>query len=136
MAEQITERFAELDEQEDIGEIDLHISGCINSCGHHHSGHIGILGVDKDGAEWYQISLGGADGSTRAGKPVPGKVIGPSFAADEIADAVEAVIETYRRERDPGERFVDNVARRGIAPFRAATDAVRQATARHETSAA
>jgi sulfite reductase (NADPH) hemoprotein beta-component len=63
-------------------------------------------------------------------------VIGPSFAADEIADAVEAVIETYRRERDPGERFVDNVARRGIAPFRAATDAVRQATARHETSAA
>jgi sulfite reductase (NADPH) hemoprotein beta-component len=136
VAAQITERFAELDEQEDIGEIDLHISGCINSCGHHHSGHIGILGVDKDGAEWYQISLGGADGSTRAGKPVPGKVIGPSFAADEIADAVEAVIETYRRERDPGERFVDNVARRGIAPFRAATDAVRQATARHETSAA
>jgi sulfite reductase (NADPH) hemoprotein beta-component len=136
VAEQITERFADLDEQEDIGELDLHISGCINSCGHHHSGHIGILGVDKDGAEWYQISLGGADGSTRAGKPVPGKVIGPSFAADEIADAVEAVIETYRRERDPGERFVDNVARRGIAPFRAATDAVRQATARHETSAA
>jgi sulfite reductase (NADPH) hemoprotein beta-component len=136
VAAQITERFAELDEQEDIGEIDLHISGCINSCGHHHSGHIGILGVDKDGAEWYQISLGGADGSTRAGKPVPGKVIGPSFAADEIADAVEAVIETYRRDRAPGERFVDNVARRGIAPFRAATDAVRQATARHEATAA
>ena len=136
VAAQITDRFAELDEQEDIGEIDLHISGCINSCGHHHSGHIGILGVDKDGAEWYQISIGGADGSTRAGKPVPGKVIGPSFAADEIADAVEAVIETYRRERTPGERFIDSAARLGIAPFRAATDAVRQSTAREPARAA
>jgi sulfite reductase (NADPH) hemoprotein beta-component len=143
VAAQITERFAELDEQEDIGEIDLHISGCINSCGHHHSGHIGILGVDKDGAEWYQISLGGGDGSARGAlgsthvaAPVPGKVIGPSFAAEEIADAVEAVIETYRRDRVAGERFVDNVTRRGIAPFRAAADAVRHATARHPTSVA
>ena len=136
VAAQITERFSELDEQEDIGEIDLHISGCINSCGHHHSGHIGILGVDKDGAEWYQISIGGADGSTRAGKPVPGKVIGPSFAADEIADAVEAVIETYRRERTPGERCVDSAARLGVTPFRAATDAVRQSTARETARAA
>ena len=136
VAAQITERFAELDEQADIGEIDLHISGCINSCGHHHSGHIGILGVDKDGAEWYQISIGGADGSTRAGKPVPGKVIGPSFAAEEIADAVEAVIETYRRERTPGERFVESAARLGVAPFRAATDAVRQSTAREPARAA
>jgi sulfite reductase (NADPH) hemoprotein beta-component len=136
VAAQITERFAELDEQEDIGEIDLHISGCINSCGHHHSGHIGILGVDKDGAEWYQLTLGGADGSTRAGAPVPGKVIGPSFAADEIADAVEAVIDAYRSDRAPGERFVDNVARRGIAPFRAAADAVRRSTARREAATA
>lgn len=136
VAEQITERFADLDEQEDIGELDLHISGCINSCGHHHSGHIGILGVDKDGAEWYQLTLGGADGSLRAGASVPGKVIGPSFAADEIADAVEAVIETYRRERQPGERFVDNVSRLGLAPFRAAADGVRRSTARQETAAA
>jgi sulfite reductase (NADPH) hemoprotein beta-component len=135
VAEQITERFADLDEQEDIGEVDLHISGCINSCGHHHSGHIGILGVDKDGAEWYQISLGGADGSTRAGAAVPGKVIGPSFAADEIADAVESVLDTYRRERTPGERFVDSVGRLGIAPFRAAADAVRRSTARHSEGA-
>ena len=135
VAEQITERFADLDEQEDIGEVDLHISGCINSCGHHHSGHIGILGVDKDGAEWYQISLGGADGSTRAGAAVPGKVIGPSFAADEIADAVESVLDTYRRERAPGERFVDSVGRLGIAPFRTAADAVRRSTARHSEGA-
>ncbi len=136
VAEQITERFADLDEQEDIGELDLHISGCINSCGHHHSGHIGILGVDKDGAEWYQISLGGTDGSTRGPASVPGKVIGPSFAADEIADAVEAVIDTYRRERAAGERFVDSVTRLGLPPFRAAADAVRRSTARHEGASA
>jgi sulfite reductase (NADPH) hemoprotein beta-component len=74
----------DLDELDDIGDIDLHISGCINSCGHHHSGHIGILGVDKDGKEWYQVSLGGSDGSTISGTPPAGKVIGPSFAADEV----------------------------------------------------
>jgi sulfite reductase (NADPH) hemoprotein beta-component len=131
VAEQITERFADLDEQYDIGDIDLHISGCINSCGHHHSGHIGILGVDKDGQEWYQVSLGGSDGTTASGASVPGKVIGPSFAADEIADAIEAVIATYRRERIAGERFIDSVRRLGTAPFRAATDEVRLATAVH-----
>ena len=131
VAAQITERFADLDEQEDIGELDLHISGCINSCGHHHSGHIGILGVDKDGAEWYQLTLGGTDGSTRGGPPTPGKVIGPSFAADEIADAVEAVIDTYRRKRQGGERFIDSVERLGVLPFRAAADAARRSTARH-----
>ena len=129
VAEQITERFADIDEQYDIGDIDLHISGCINSCGHHHSGHIGILGVDKDGAEWYQISLGGSDGTTPSGASVAGKVIGPSFAADEIADAIEAVIATYRRERAAGERFIDSVRRLGTTPFRAATDEVRTATA-------
>ena len=131
VAAQITERFADLDEQEDIGELDLHISGCINSCGHHHSGHIGILGVDKDGAEWYQLTLGGTDGSTRGGPPTPGKVIGPSFAADEIADAVEAVIDTYRRKRQGGERFIDSVERLGVLPFRSAADAARRSTARH-----
>jgi len=131
VAEQITERFADLDEQYDIGDIDLHISGCINSCGHHHSGHIGILGVDKDGQEWYQVSLGGSDGTTASGASVPGKVIGPSFAADEIADAIEAVIATYRRDRAAGERFIDSVRRLGVAPFRAATDEVRLATAAH-----
>jgi len=131
VAAQITERFADLDEQYDIGDIDLHISGCINSCGHHHSGHIGILGVDKDGSEWYQLTLGGSDGTVASGASVPGKVIGPSFAADEITDAVEAVIATYRSERKAGERFVDSVRRLGTAPFRSATDAVRLATAAH-----
>jgi sulfite reductase (NADPH) hemoprotein beta-component len=129
LAAQITERFADIDELNDIGEIDLHISGCINSCGHHHSGHIGILGVDKDGAEWYQLTLGGADGSTNSGASVPGKVIGPSFAADEIADAVEAVIDTYREQRAPQERFIDTVRRLGVEPFKAPTQAVRRSTA-------
>jgi sulfite reductase (NADPH) hemoprotein beta-component len=134
VAAEITERFQDLDLQHDIGDLDLHISGCINSCGHHHSGHLGILGVDKDGTEWYQITLGGSDGSTLSGAATSGKVIGPSFAADEVADAVEAVIETYRRERTAGERFIDTVRRLGMAPFRAATDEVRLATAASETS--
>jgi len=131
VAAEITERYQDLDLQHDIGEIDLHISGCINSCGHHHSGHLGILGVDKDGSEWYQLTLGGSDGSTLSGAAAPGKVIGPSFSADEVADAVEAVIDAYRRERAAAERFVDTVRRLGVAPFRAATDAVRRKTAAH-----
>jgi sulfite reductase (NADPH) hemoprotein beta-component len=129
VAAAITERFEDLDLLYDIGDIDLHISGCINSCGHHHSGHIGILGVDKDGAEWYQVTVAGSDGSTNSGEAVPGKVIGPSFAAQEVPDVIEAVIETYRRERQPGELFVDTSRRLGTAPFRAAADAVRRATA-------
>ncbi|HET9823082.1 MAG TPA: nitrite reductase, partial [Burkholderiaceae bacterium] len=129
VAAQIAERFADLDEQEDLGEIDLHISGCINSCGHHHSGHIGILGVDKDGAEWYQLTLGGADGSRAGGAATPGKVIGPSFAADEIADAVEAVLDTYRALRRPGERFADTLRRVGPDPFKAPANAARRSTA-------
>lgn len=129
VAAELTERFADLDELYDIGDIDLHISGCINSCGHHHSGHIGILGVDKDGKEWYQVSLGGSDGSTLSGAAVPGKVIGPSFAADEVADAVEAVIETYRRQRAANERFIDTVRRVGIDTFKAPANAVRRSTA-------
>jgi sulfite reductase (NADPH) hemoprotein beta-component len=129
IAAAITERFADLDELHDIGDIDLHISGCINSCGHHHSGHIGILGVDKDGSEWYQLTLGGADGSTLSGSAQPGKVIGPAFAADEVPDVVEAVIGIYLRERRPGERFVHTARRLGALPFRHATDAVRGTTA-------
>jgi sulfite reductase (NADPH) hemoprotein beta-component len=134
VAAAITERFNDIDELDDIGDIDLHISGCINSCGHHHSGHIGILGVDKDGSEWYQITLGGSDGTTASGAAVPGKVIGPSFAADEVPDALEAVLDTYRQERTAGEKFVNTVRRLGTVPFRTATDAVRQSTKR-ETAA-
>lgn len=125
----IQERFDELDELLDIGDIDLHISGCINSCGHHHSGHIGILGVDKDGSEWYQVTLGGADGSARAGAAAPGRVIGPAFAAEEVPEVLQALIELYRAERADGERFVEVVKRLGVPPFRSAADAVRRTTA-------
>ena len=130
VAEQITERFADIDELYDIGDIDLHISGCINSCGHHHSGHIGILGVDKDGTEWYQITLGGSDGSDHAPTSVAGKVIGPSFSADEVTDVIEAVVETYRAQRNAAEKFVDTVKRIGLDPFKTAANAVRRTTAK------
>ena len=95
----------------------------------HHSGHIGILGVDKDGKEWYQVSLGGSDGSSISGNSAPGKVIGPSFAADEVADVVEAVIETYRERRDANELFIDTVRRIGLDPFKTSANSVRRSTA-------
>ncbi|MBC7599089.1 MAG: nitrite reductase, partial [Polaromonas sp.] len=112
----------------DLGEIDLHISGCINSCGHHHSGHIGILGVDKDGKEWYQITLGGSDGSSLSGAPVPGKVVGPSFSAAEVPEVIEAVLETYRHEREAGETFMATLRRTGIDPFKLAASSARFAS--------
>ncbi|MBY0453694.1 MAG: nitrite/sulfite reductase [Burkholderiaceae bacterium] len=125
IAEVITQRYQDLDELDDIGDIDLHISGCINSCGHHHSGHIGILGVDKDGKEWYQITLGGSDGSALSGPAVAGKVIGPSFSAAEVPDVIEVVLTTYRDLRQPREHFVDTVRRVGLEPFKLAANAVR-----------
>ncbi|WP_186161841.1 nitrite/sulfite reductase [Burkholderia gladioli] len=135
IADAIAERYQDLDELEDLGEIDLHISGCINSCGHHHSGHIGILGVDKDGREWYQLTLGGADGSARGGQARAGKVIGPSFSAREVPDVIDAVLSAYVRLRLPGaadtgnegrrETFVETVARVGLEPFKAAAEAAR-----------
>ncbi|MFZ5529028.1 MAG: nitrite/sulfite reductase [Pseudomonadota bacterium] len=130
IANELIERYQDLDELYDIGEIDLHISGCINSCGHHHSGHIGILGVDKDGTEWYQITLGGSDGSDHAPTSVAGKVIGPSFSADEVTDVIEAVVETYRAQRNAAEKFVDTVKRIGLDPFKTAANAVRRTTAK------
>ena len=128
IAESITQRYQDMDELFDLGQIDLHISGCINSCGHHHSGHIGILGVDKDGREWYQVSLGGADGSTLSGAATPGKVIGPSFAASEVADVIEALLDTYREQRLAGETFIASVRRLGLDPFRNAANRVRHET--------
>ncbi len=136
LAQALLERYRDLDELHDLGEIDLHISGCINSCGHHHSGHIGILGVDKDGQEWYQITLGGSDGSKLSGTAMPGKVIGPSFAASEVPDVIEALLDTYRQQRTDGETFVATLRRTGPDAFKAAAHAVRTATARTDTAAA
>ena len=129
IAAAITERYQDLDELFDLGEIDLHISGCINSCGHHHSGHIGILGVDKDGQEWYQITLGGSDGSVLSGLPQPGKVVGPSFSAHEVVDVIEAVLDTYRDVRQPGETFANALKRVGHEPFKRAAHASRSPAA-------
>ena len=130
LAAEITERYQDLDELWDIGDIDLHISGCINSCGHHHSGHIGILGVDKDGQEWYQVTLGGSDGTRLSGEAVPGKVIGPSFAASEVPDVIEALLDTYRAQRTSGETFLATLRRTGPDAFKTAANAVRTSTAR------
>ncbi len=125
IAEAITERYQDLDELDDLGEIDLHISGCINSCGHHHSGHIGILGVDKDGKEWYQVTLGGSDGSALSGTPQAGKVVGPSFSAAEVPEVIEAVLGTYCDTRNAGETFIDTLRRVGHDPFKAAANGAR-----------
>ena len=125
IAAAITERYQDLDEVFDLGPIDLHMSGCINSCGHHHSGHIGILGVDKDGKEWYQITLGGSDGARLSGPALAGKVVGPSFSAAEVPDVIEALLGTYRAQRKGGEFFIDTLRRVGHDPFKAAANAAR-----------
>ena len=115
VAEAIQRRFDDLDYLHDIGELDLNISGCMNSCGHHHVGHIGILGVDKQGAEYYQISIGGAQGNDAA----LGKVIGPSVSQAEVPDVIEKLIDLYLARRDSEEeRFIDVVRRIGIEPFK------------------
>jgi sulfite reductase (NADPH) hemoprotein beta-component len=120
VAEAIQRRFDDLDYLHDIGELDLNISGCMNACGHHHVGHIGILGVDKNGEEWYQIEIGGNQGETRPGaKAALGKVIGPSFARAEVPNVIERLIDCYLARRDSdAERFIDVVHRIGIAPFK------------------
>ncbi len=120
IAQAIQERFDDLDYLHDLGELNLNISGCINSCGHHHVGHIGILGVDKDGAEWYQVSIGGADGSLPSGgRSAVGRIIGPSFSAVDVPEVIGRLIDTHVALRADGERFVDTVQRVGIEPFKA-----------------
>jgi sulfite reductase (NADPH) hemoprotein beta-component len=115
VAQAIQRRFDDLDYLHDIGELDLNISGCMNACGHHHVGHIGILGVDKQGAEFYQISIGGAQGNDAA----LGKVLGPSVSQADVPDVIEKLIDLYLKRRDSEEeRFVDVVWRIGIEPFK------------------
>ncbi|MFV3383487.1 MULTISPECIES: nitrite/sulfite reductase [Pseudomonas] len=114
IAESIQRRFDDLDYLFDIGELDLNISGCMNACGHHHVGHIGILGVDKKGEEFYQVSLGG----NAARDASLGKILGPSFAQDEMADVIEKLIDVYVEQRTEDERFIDTYQRIGIDPFK------------------
>lgn len=114
IAAAIAERFDDLDFQHDIGDIELNISGCINACGHHHVGSIGVLGVDKDGSEWYQVSIGGAQGNNAA----IGKIIGPSFSAGQMPEVIGRLLNVYVQNRFEDERFVDTAQRLGIAPFK------------------
>jgi sulfite reductase (NADPH) hemoprotein beta-component len=114
IAAAIAERFDNLDFQHDIGDIELNISGCINACGHHHVGNIGILGVDKDGSEWYQVSIGGAQGNEAA----IGKIIGPSFSSQQMPEVIGRLLNVYLRDRVDGERFIDTAQRLGVAPFK------------------
>jgi sulfite reductase (NADPH) hemoprotein beta-component len=116
IAKAIQERFDDLDYLFDLGDITLNISGCINSCGHHHVGNIGVLGVDKDGEEWYQITLGGEQGNEAS----IGKVIGPSFYANEIPDVMTSLIDTYVAQRTTDEPFIETYRRLGVAPFKEA----------------
>jgi sulfite reductase (NADPH) hemoprotein beta-component len=120
VAQAIQERFDDLDYLHDIGELDLNISGCMNACGHHHVGHIGILGVDKNGEEWYQVEIGGNQGEIRPGtKASLGRVLGPSVARADIPDVIEKLIGCYLEQRDSeAERFIDTVHRIGVEPFK------------------
>jgi len=115
VANSIQERFANLEDVEDVGSLKLNISGCMNACGHHHVGHIGILGVDKNDQEFYQITLGGAWGMEAS----LGKVIGPSVRASDVAGVVERVVGVYRSRRQTGERFIDTYRRIGVEEFKA-----------------
>jgi sulfite reductase (NADPH) hemoprotein beta-component len=114
VAEAIQARFDNIDFLHDLGEIDLNISGCMNACGHHHIGHIGILGVDKKGEEFYQVSLGGDAGPNAT----IGKILGPSFARDQMTDVIENILNTFVDQRIEGERFVETYRRVGHAIFK------------------
>jgi sulfite reductase (NADPH) hemoprotein beta-component len=115
VAQRISTHFAELARQHDIGDLKIKISGCINACGHHHVGHIGILGVDKNGVELYQITLGG---DVDFGKTALGTILGPAVAADKVVEAVDALVAAYLDNRAAGERFVDTFRRIGVKPFK------------------
>ncbi len=116
VAQHIAQKFADPDRAERVGELKVKISGCINACGHHHVGHIGILGVDKKGEEFYQLTLGGSG----AEDAVVGQALGPALPYDKVADAVDTLVDVYLRERHDGERFLDTFRRTGLAPFKEA----------------
>ena len=116
LAQKIAERFRDLDRQRDLGELKLKISGCINACGHHHAGHIGILGVDKKGKENYQLSLGGSGAEDVS----LAKITGPGFDEDGVVDAIERVTDRFVQVREPGERFLDTYRRVGFDVFKEA----------------
>jgi sulfite reductase (NADPH) hemoprotein beta-component len=116
VAQAISRKFADIAKQEEYGPVKLNISGCINACGHHHVGHIGILGLDKKGEEFYQITLGGSSSENAS----IGTILGPGFAAHEVPDAIETILNTYVKLREPGEEFLVAYRRLGPKPFKEA----------------
>jgi sulfite reductase (NADPH) hemoprotein beta-component len=114
IAESIQRRFDDTERLREIGDISLNISGCMNACGHHHVGNIGIIGVDKKGEEFYQVSLGGS--SEREASL--GKILGPSFAQEDIPDVIEKIIAVYKNQRSDGESFLHTYQRIGMEPFK------------------
>jgi sulfite reductase (NADPH) hemoprotein beta-component len=114
IAEAIQRRFDDFERLKHIGDMSLNISGCMNACGHHHVGNIGVLGVDKKGEEFYQIVLGGSSDRDAA----IGKVLGPSFAQGEIPDVVEKLVDVYLEQRQQGEKFIQTYNRIGMEPFK------------------
>ena len=116
VAQSISRKFADSKKQDEIGKLKINISGCINACGHHHVGHIGILGLDKKGEEFYQITLGGSSAENAS----IGTILGPGFAGHEVADAIETILDTYLKLRDPGEEFLATYRRLGAKPFKEA----------------
>ena len=114
IAQRIAQRFEDLGLQEELGELKIKISGCINACGHHHVGHIGILGVDKKGEEFYQITLGGSGADDAS----IGEIAGRGLSSDAVIDAVENLVQFYRKERQQNERFLDTYRRLGADPFK------------------
>ncbi len=125
IAQALAQRFADPVRQKEIGVLNIKISGCINACGHHHVGHIGILGLEKRGIESYQITLGG-DATENA---AIGEILGPGLAAEDVPDAIERIVSVYLAQRQAGESFIDNVRRIGLAPFKAAFQEVSHAVA-------
>ena len=116
IAQSISRKFADSKRQDEIGKLKINISGCINACGHHHVGHIGILGLDKKGEEFYQITLGGSSAESAS----IGTILGPGFAGHEVADAIETILDTYLKHREPGEEFLATYRRLGAKPFKEA----------------
>jgi len=116
LAQKISQRFADQEKQAELGELKLKISGCINACGHHHAGHIGVLGVDRKGVENYQLLLGGSGAEDAS----LAKITGPGFDEDGVVDAIQTVTNLYLEQREEGERFVDTYRRIGMAPFKEA----------------
>ena len=118
VAQEIQARFADPDELEDIGRLSLHMSGCINACGHHHTGHIGILGIDKRGEEAYQIAVGGSPGVNDAAPAKVARILGAAVPRADVPEVIALLVATYREQRRPGETFLDTVDRVGVEPFK------------------